>query len=92
MYAITFRLDADSLQLHPGASSEAVAGMLDAKGFAKQTPGFHLAAPSLNAVDAVLAVQAIGRELPWFSAIVKDLRLMRVEAIDNLEPALAIPR
>lgn len=88
MYAIFFRLDPDSMQLHVGASSEPVAEMLEAKGFAKQAPGFHLGGPTLNAVDAVLTVQAIARELDWFAATVKDLRLVRVESIDNLQLAL----
>ncbi|MGY4489870.1 hypothetical protein [Pseudomonas sp. TE3610] len=91
MYAIIFRLDADSLELHPGAASEAVEALLASHGLAKQTPGFHMGGTSISPVHCVLAIQAICEALPWFVACVKDLRLLRIGAVESLIPVLHAP-
>jgi len=91
MYAVIFRLDADSLELHPGATSEAVEILLASHGLTKQTPGFHMGGASISPVHCVLAIQAICEALPWFVACVKDLRLLRIGAVESLIPVLHAP-
>lgn len=89
MYAIIYRLDADSLELHPDATSEAVEALLAAHGFAKKTPGFHMGGASSSPVRCVLAIQAIHEALPWFAACVKDLRMLRIAEVESLTPVLS---
>ncbi len=89
MYAITYSLDHAALQMHPHASPEAVERLLEAHGLHRQASGLYFGSSSVTAVQCVLAVQAIGRELPWFRACVKDLRMLRVTDNDDLMPALA---
>lgn len=88
MYAITYSLDHAALQMHPHASPEAVEQLLEAYGLSRHASGLYLGSSSVTALDCILAVQSIGRELPWFRACVKDLRMLRVTDNDDLMPAL----
>jgi virulence-associated protein VapD len=42
----------------------------------------------VTAVSCVIAVQDLARQLPWFSASVRDIRMLRIEEEDDLKVAL----
>ena len=42
----------------------------------------------INAVTCVLAAQDLARSLPWFSACVRDIRMLRIEEFNDLMPAV----
>lgn len=42
----------------------------------------------MNAVKCVMAAQALSRQLTWFKASVRDIRMLRIEEMNDLEPAL----
>jgi virulence-associated protein VapD len=43
---------------------------------------------SKNAVDCVLAVLEISKELPWFYSSVKQIRMLRITSDDDLMPVI----
>ena len=93
MYAIAFDLDTQALQISYGkpswqnAYAEIKAAML-AKGFAWQQGGVYFGDSTMTAVKCVLAVQAVSAALPWFKASVKDIRMLRIDEMNDLTPAL----
>ena len=42
----------------------------------------------INAVQCVLAAQKLSQSLPWFKACVRDIRMLRIEELNDLMPAL----
>ena len=43
---------------------------------------------SLTAVSYVLAAMDLARSLPWFAASVRDIRMLRIEELNDLMPAV----
>ena len=91
MYAIAFDLDTGRLQAAYGGPSwqnayDAIKGTLEGFGFSRQQGSVYFGGP--DPVTAVLAVQALARQYPWFSASVRDIRLLRIEDSNDLMPAI----
>lgn len=64
----------------------AIEKYLDHWGFTSHKEGTYLGHPQVvNAVKAVMAFQAVKHEFPWFKDAVKDLTLMRVTDIQDLD-------
>ncbi len=42
----------------------------------------------INAVTCVLAAQDLARTFPWFSKSVRDIRMLRIEELNDLMPAV----
>jgi len=42
----------------------------------------------VTAVDCVIAVQALKRDVEWFKPSVRDIRMLRIEEDNDLGPAL----
>ncbi len=94
MYAITFDLDTETLaQVYPGDSWRNAYGdirriVLDA-GFEWQQGSVYFGDPArIDAVTCVLAAQRLSRELTWFSQVVRDIRMLRIEENNDLTPAV----
>ncbi|MDE2422417.1 MAG: virulence factor [Gammaproteobacteria bacterium] len=92
-YAIAFDLDTDTLkQLYPNASWNNAYGdvknTLTRLGFTRQQGSVYFGEPSMTAVRCVLAAQALSREYAWFKPSVSDIRMLRIEEMNDLEPAL----
>jgi len=94
MYAIAFDLDTDTLQRTYGSPSwrhayAEIRGILAAEGFAWQQGNVNFGRPErVDAVSFVLAVQRLTRELPWFAASARDVRMLRIEENNDLRPAI----
>ncbi|MCU4118413.1 virulence factor [Variovorax sp. N23] len=93
MYAIAFDLDTQVLQgAYPGPSYTNAYGeikkILVSKGFAWQQGSVYFGNETITAVQCVLAAQALSATLPWFKASVRDLRMLRIEELNDLTPAL----
>ena len=43
---------------------------------------------SVTAVNCVLAAIDLARSLPWFAAPVRDIRMLRIEELNDLMPAV----
>jgi virulence-associated protein VapD len=98
MYAIAFDLDTETLQHAYGAPSwrhayTEIRRILDDEGFAWQQGSVNFGRPDrVDAVTCVLAIQRLTRELPWFSASARDVRMLRIEENNDLRPAIDCAR
>ncbi len=93
MYAIAFDLDTETLkQSYPNPSYTNAYGdirkVLEPLGFAWQQGSVYFGGNEMNAVKCVMAAQALSRQLTWFKASVRDIRMLRIEEMNDLEPAL----
>ena len=91
-YAISFDLDTAQLQqMYPSASWQNAYGdikrILTPMGFDWQQGSVYFG-QEINAVHCVLAAQKLSQSLPWFKACVRDIRMLRIEELNDLMPAL----
>ena len=94
MYAITFDLDTNCLgdeyekDTYHNAYAE-IRKFLSNHGFKWQQGSVYFGDESINAVTCVTVVQKMARTFPWFSACVKDIRMLRIEENNDLMPAIS---
>ena len=94
MYAIAFDLDTELLQqAYPGPAWRhgyaEMRAILEAEGFAWQQGSVYFGDASVDPVKCVLATQRLARELSWFTAAVRDMRMLRIEENNDLGPAVS---
>lgn len=92
VHAISFDMDIESLKLHYGdpyynAYAE-IRKVLQKQGFNWQQGSVYFGGETINAVTCVLAAIELARVLPWFSASVRDIRMLRIEEFNDLMPAV----
>jgi len=92
MYAIAFDMDIESLRNNYGdpynnAYME-IRKILEGHGFAWQQGSTYFGGDKINAVTCVLAAIDLAQQLPWFSASVRDIRMLRIEELNDLMPAV----
>jgi len=93
MYAIEFDLDTAQLQnVYPNASYTNAYGdirkTLEPWGFNWQQGSVYFGNAEMNAVKCVLAAQDVSNTYPWFKICVRDIRMLRIEELNDLAPAL----
>jgi virulence-associated protein VapD len=93
MYAIAFDLDTAQLQdEYPNASWQNAYGdikkTLVPLGFSWQQGSVYFGDKAMDAVKCVLAAQALSKTYPWFKNCVRDIRMLRIEELNDLSPAL----
>ena len=93
VYATAFDMDTDTLQKsYPSASwtnaYSAIKKVLDRHGFTRQQGSVYFGGPSVNAVTCVLASFDLAKSLPWFAISVRDIRMLRIEEMYDLLPAV----
>ena len=91
--AIAFDLVTAPLQkLYPTPSYTNACGdirnVLEPFGFNWQQETVHFDDENRNAVKCVLAAQAVSNAFPWFKSCVRDIRMLRIEELNDLAPAL----
>lgn len=92
MYAIAFDMDIESLRTNFGdpynnAYME-IRKVLEEHGFNWQQGSTYFGGEQINAVTCVLAAIDLAQRLPWFSASVRDIRMLRIEELNDLMPAV----
>jgi virulence-associated protein VapD len=93
MYAIAFDLETELLQEHYPAASwqngyRDVRRILEAEGFIWRQGSVYFGDDTVNPVKCVLTAQRLTRELPWFAAVARDVRMLRIEENNDLRPAI----
>ncbi len=93
IYAIALDMDTDTLQrVYPGSSwNNAYADIqrvLARHGFSRQQGSVYFGGSQVNAVTCVLAAMDLSRSFPWFAISVRDIRMMRIEELNDLLPAV----
>ena len=91
-YAISFDLDTAQLQqMYPSSSWQNAYGdikrVLKPLGFDWQQGSVYFG-QELNAVQCVLAAQKLSQTFNWFKPCVRDIRMLRIEELNDLMPAL----
>jgi len=97
MFAIAFDLDTDILAQTYGSPSHNnayadIRRFLTDRGFTWQQGSVYFGDPArgVDAVRCVLTVQELSRQYEWFSASVRDIRMLRIEDNNDLRPALQL--
>lgn len=90
--AIAFDMDIEALRANYGdpynnATME-IRRVLQKHGFAWQQGSVYYGSEAVTAVTCVLAAQDLARSLPWFAASVRDIRMLRIEELNDLMPAV----
>ena len=94
VYAIAFDLLTNEMKERYGSPNwrngyTEVREVLAEFGFADNKQGsLYYGHSETKAVDCVLGVQELARRLPWFSACVRDIRMLRIEEEDDLSMAI----
>jgi virulence-associated protein VapD len=95
MYAIVFDMDTKEMEARYGKSNwrsgyTEIGAILAQHGFDdhKQGSVYFGDRERVTAVSCVVAIQDVAQQLPWFSASVKDIRMLRIEEEDDLSVAL----
>jgi virulence-associated protein VapD len=96
MYAIAFDMDIDSLRTNYGDPYNnaylEIRKVLQRHGFNWQQGSVYFGDESINAVTCVLAAIDLSQSLPWFAGSVRDIRMLRIEELNDLMPAVQQPR
>ena len=93
MYAITFDMDTDTLEklYHAVSWKNAYAEIgktLSGYGFSRQQGSVYFGGDKVDAVTCIIAVQSLTKEYSWFAPAVKDIRMLRIEDLNDLKPAI----
>ena len=92
VYAISFDMDVQSLRDNYGDPYNnayfEIRKILETHGFDWQQGSVYFGGEKINAVTCVLAAIDLAKQLPWFSASVRDIRMLRIEELNNLMPAI----
>src|SRR5882724_11438579 len=92
VYAIDFDMDIESLRNnyvdpYNNAYME-IRRVLEGHGFTWQQGSVYFGGERINAVTCVLAAIDLAQSLPWFAASVRDIRMLRIEEMNDLMPAV----
>ncbi len=92
MYAVAFDMDIESLRANYGDPYNnayvEIRRVLQGHGFTWQQGSMYFGGENINAVTCVLAVIDVSAQLAWFAASVRDIRMLRIEELNDLMPAV----
>jgi len=93
MYAIAFDLDTSQLQQeYPNPSWQNayndIRKTLEPLGFDWTQGSVYFGGKTIDAVKCVMAVQTVSKAYPWLKNCVRDIRMLRIEELNDLAPAL----
>ncbi|CBY81524.1 virulence factor [Haemophilus influenzae biotype aegyptius] len=93
MYAIAFDLDTATLKaLYATGSWQNAYGdvkrTLESLGFDLQQGSVYFGNSEMTAVKCVLAAQKLSQTYSWFKPSVSNIRMLRIEELNDLSPAL----
>jgi virulence-associated protein VapD len=92
VYAIAFDMDIEQLRTNYGDPYNnaylEIRRILQRHGFAWQQGSVYFGGETVTAVTCVLAAIDLAQTLPWFAASVRDIRMLRIEELNDLMPAV----
>ena len=92
VYAIAFDMDIEHLRLHYGDPYNnayvEIRRVLEGHDFQWQQGSVYFGGPSVTAASVMVAVIDLTTRLPWFAASVRDLRMLRIEELNDLMPVV----
>ena len=92
VYAIAFDMDIEQLRTNYGDPYNNayldIRRVLQRHGFTWQQGSVYFGSPSVTAASVMVAVIDLTTRLPWFAAAVRDIRLLRIEELNDLMPVV----
>lgn len=92
MYAIAFDLDIEQLRVHYGDPYNnayvEIRKVLEGHQFQWQQGSVYFGSPAVTAATVMVAVIDLTNRLPWFAASVRDIRMLRIEELNDLMPVV----
>ena len=92
VFAIAFDMDIEQLRTNYGDPYNnaylEIRRVLQRHGFTWQQGSVYFGGETVTAVTCVLAAIDLARSLPWFAASVRDIRMLRIEELNDLMPAI----
>lgn len=92
VYAIAFDMDIEQLRLHYGDPYNnaylEIRRVLEGHGFQWQQGSVYFGGPAITAAVVMVAVIDLTTQLPWFAASVRDIRMLRIEELNDLMPVV----
>ena len=94
MYAITFHFDHQELRANLQANCadadflSPIKQVLEKHGFVSHFGNVYIGDERVDAVTCVLAAIDLSNTLRWFAPSVRDIRMLRIEEINDLMPAV----
>jgi virulence-associated protein VapD len=90
VYAIAFDTDIEQLRMHYGdpynnAHLE-TRRVLEGHDFQWQQGSVYFGGPAVTAASVMVSVIDLTTQLPWFAAAVRDIRMLRIEELNDLMP------
>jgi virulence-associated protein VapD len=92
VYAIAFDMDIESLRSNYGDPYNnaylEIRKVLQKHGFTWQQGSVNFGDERINAVTCVLAAIDLAKTLRWFAGSIRDIRMLRIEELNDLMPAI----
>ena len=92
VYAIAFDMDIEALRANYGDPYNnaylEIRRVLQRHGFTWQQGSVYFGGDAVTSVTCVLAAMDLARTLPWVAACVRDIRMLRIEELNDLMPAV----
>jgi virulence-associated protein VapD len=92
VYAIAFDMDIEQLRVHFGDPYNnayvEIRRVLEGHQLRWQQGSVYFGAPEVTAASVMVAVIDLTSRLPWFAASVRDIRMLRIEELNDLMPVV----
>jgi virulence-associated protein VapD len=92
VYAIAFDMDIEQLRVHYGDPYNnaylEIRRVLEGHHFQWQQGSVYFGGPAVTAASVMLAVIDLTNRLHWFAASVRDIRMLRIEEMNDLMPVV----
>lgn len=92
VYAIAFDMDIEQLRVHYGDPYNnaylEIRRVLERHQFQWQQGSVYFGGPTVTAATVMVAVIDLATQLPWFAASVRDIRMLRIEELNDLMPVV----
>src|SRR5712691_5602340 len=92
VYAIAFDMDIEQLRVHYGDPYNnaylEIRRILEGHEFQWHQGSVYFGGPTVTAASVMVAVIDLTTRLPWFAASVRDIRMLRIEELNDLMPVV----
>jgi virulence-associated protein VapD len=92
VFAVAFDMDIEQLQVHYGDPYNnayiEIRRVLEGHGFQCLQGSVYLGGASVTAASVMVAVIDLTTQLPWFAASVREIRMLRLEELNDLMPVV----
>jgi len=92
VYGIAFDMDIEQLRIHFGDPYNnaylEIRRALEEHQFQWQQGSVYFGGPAVTAASVMVVVIDLTTRLPWFAASVRDIRMLRIEELNDLMPVV----